>query len=92
MGCGVPIVGYANEAFAGLAGIAGVGALVDSKTPATMAATISELYKNPDKLRSDAKKSLRFARNNSFEKTFRKRIEHIDETMISSRNAEGEPP
>jgi colanic acid/amylovoran biosynthesis glycosyltransferase len=81
MGCGVPIIGYANEAFAGLAAIAGTGWITPMNKPAALAAKIASL--RPDDLKNSAEKALSFARDNTFEKTFRRRIDHLNSVVTA---------
>ena len=78
MACGVPIIGYSNEAFEGLAQVAGTGWVTPINRPLELAERIACLYKNPTELLSAALRSLTFARDHTFEKTFRRRVEHLD--------------
>jgi len=78
MACGVPIVGYNNEAFEGLAEVSGVGWVVPLGQPAKLAERIASIYHDPAALEAAAQRSLSFARDHTFEKTFRRRIEHLD--------------
>jgi len=78
MACGVPIIAYANEAFEGLARTSGTGWLVPVGQPTDMAERIAVLVRNPTLLADAAQRALTFARDHTFEKTFLRRIEHLD--------------
>jgi colanic acid/amylovoran biosynthesis glycosyltransferase len=80
MSCGVPIVGYANEAFLGLVKHAKVGWPVAMNRPDLLAKKIMELDQNREAMVEASLKSLDFSKRHTFEKTFEKRINHIRET------------
>jgi colanic acid/amylovoran biosynthesis glycosyltransferase len=82
MSCGVPIVGYANEAFAGVVKYAQAGWLVPMNRPDRLAQKIYELDKNREEIVSESYKSLAFSRLHTFEKTFKKRIEHLKQIVL----------
>lgn len=84
MSCGVPIVGYANEAFAGLVNQSKAGWLVEMNQPKLMAKKIAELSRNRDEIKAMSFKSLEFARKHTFDKTFKARIDHIEQIATSS--------
>jgi colanic acid/amylovoran biosynthesis glycosyltransferase len=88
MACGVPIIGYCNEAMEGLAQVAGTGWLTPINRPLELAERIAYLYTKPAELVSAAIRSLTFARDHTLEKTFRRRIEHLDlvATLASKPN------
>ncbi|MCC6422274.1 MAG: glycosyltransferase [Phycisphaerales bacterium] len=77
MSCGVPIVGYDNEAFAGLVAHCGVGWLSPMDNPAALAQKIAQLDRDRPALAQAAESSLKFARGHTFETTMRKRVEHL---------------
>ncbi|MGH9819882.1 MAG: glycosyltransferase, partial [Pyrinomonadaceae bacterium] len=77
MACGVPIVGYANEAWSLLSAHSGTGWVTPLGNPWAMAEKIAGLERLPETIQHEAAKSLRFAENHIFEKTFRGRIEHL---------------
>jgi glycosyltransferase involved in cell wall biosynthesis len=77
MGCGVPIVGYDNEAFAGVVAASGSGWSVPMNQPRLLARRIQELDMDRLQIAQVSRKSLAFAAQHSFEATFRKRIEHL---------------
>ena len=77
LSCGVPIVGYANEAFAGVIEASGTGWATKMKRPDLLAIKIAQLESNRELLVKESQKSLAFASLHTFEKTFQKRILHI---------------
>lgn len=77
MSCGVPIVGYNNEAFGGISALSGAGWITPMKRPEALAAMIASLAVNREEILAHSLKSLKFAAQHSFEKTFTRRIEHL---------------
>lgn len=87
MSCGVPIVGYANEAFQGIAEMSGAGWVVPMNQPKQMAKKIAELSHNREAIKSMSFKSLEFAQQHTFEKTFKARAEHMQQVILYSMRA-----
>jgi colanic acid/amylovoran biosynthesis glycosyltransferase len=81
MSCGVPIVGYDNEAFAGLVEYCQVGWTVPLNQPQLLAKKIFQLAEERRQIKEMSLKSLDFASQHTFEKTFAKRINHIQHIM-----------
>ena len=77
MSCGVPIVGYNNEAFAGLVKISGSGWLTPMNQPLTLARQIADLEAHRGQIVRHANQALAFASRHTFEDTFRRRVEHL---------------
>jgi glycosyltransferase involved in cell wall biosynthesis len=77
LSCGVPIVGFDNEAFVGILEHADVGWTVPMRDIEKMADTIAHLDANRDELAGAALRSLTFARVHTFEETFRLRTVHL---------------
>ena len=77
MSCGVPIVGYDNEAFAGLVDHCKVGWLTPMDDPTALAEKIAELNRDRRSLVDAAKTSLKFAGGHTFERTMQARVEHL---------------
>lgn len=75
--CGVPIAGYANEAFAGLMRLADVGVVTPLDDVDALAAAIHSLARDRERLAALSRAALRFAREHSFEAEFRRRIAHL---------------
>ena len=81
MSCGVPIVGYANEAFQGIAEMSETGWVVPMNQPKQMAKKIAELSHNREEIKSMSFKSLKFAQQHIFEKTFKARVKHMQQVI-----------
>jgi len=77
MSCGVPIVGYANEAFVGMVEQSKSGWLVEMNKPKVLAKKVAELSRNRDEIKTMSFKSLDFAQNHTFDHTFQARISHM---------------
>jgi colanic acid/amylovoran biosynthesis glycosyltransferase len=77
MACGVPIVGYANEAWAGLLrhGACGWSAPLDDARG--LALRIGELCQQRDAVVQASVKVREFAQSHTFERVFSRRIEHL---------------
>lgn len=75
LAAGVPIVGYENEAFAGLLRLGEIGWGAPLNQPERVAQLISALSREQILERSYA--GLNFARQHVFESTFERRIEHL---------------
>jgi len=84
MSCGVPIVGYANEAFVGLVEQSKAGWLVEMNQPKMLAKKVAELSRNRDEIKKMSFKSLDFAQVHTFDKTFESRILHIKKIAINA--------
>jgi glycosyltransferase involved in cell wall biosynthesis len=87
MSCGVPIVGYANEAFEGISAMSETGWVVPMNQPKVMAKKIAELSNNREAIKSMSFKSLHFAQKHTFEKTFKARVEHMQQVIAYSKQA-----
>jgi len=74
MSCGVPIAGYDNEAFRGVASVSGTGWVTPMDRPARLAERIAAL--RDEELDDHSIRSLAFARDHTFEKEFARRIAH----------------
>lgn len=83
MACGVPIVGYANEAFEGLMQRCPAGVSVPMNDSAAMAAAIERLCRDPKQVGEMARAALAFARKHTFEQEFQLRIEHMANLLDS---------
>jgi glycosyltransferase involved in cell wall biosynthesis len=74
---GVPIAAYANEAFAGLLRQAPIGWSVPLGRAEALAELIARLERDRAQLAARAREALQFAREHSFERTFARRIDHL---------------
>jgi glycosyltransferase involved in cell wall biosynthesis len=77
MACGVPIIGYANEAWDQLSEHARIGWTIKTGDAKSMADKIAQLYSAPDEIEKEAVRSLNFASRHTFESTFQARVEHM---------------
>jgi colanic acid/amylovoran biosynthesis glycosyltransferase len=77
LGCGVPIVGYANEAYAGLLRLCNGGRSVPMDDWKALAREIAMLVQSPGALLEMAREGLRFAMQHPFEAEFLSRINHL---------------
>ncbi|QDU35273.1 Alpha-D-kanosaminyltransferase [Poriferisphaera corsica] len=75
--CGIPIVGYDNEALTGLVSLTNIGSTVPLNNTKQLADRITAFAHKRDKLYRHAHRALDFASENTFELTFKKRIEHL---------------
>jgi colanic acid/amylovoran biosynthesis glycosyltransferase len=76
LACGVPIVGYANEAWLGVLRQVKAGAAVPLNDTQSLADCIAGVAADRGRLRDWSYAALRFAREHSFEQTFARRVEH----------------
>jgi colanic acid/amylovoran biosynthesis glycosyltransferase len=79
MSCGVPIVGYDNEAFAGIVRESGSGWTSRVGDPIALAAMLARLADNRELLGAAARQAVEFAREHAFERTFARRSAHLIE-------------
>ena len=89
MGCGVPIIGYANEAWAGMARLSKAGWTTQTRRPELLAAKIAELDQNRDQIVRASHAARRFAAEHLFEKTMDRRVEHMLSCLDSRRSDNG---
>lgn len=87
MACGVPIVGYANEAFEGIVAYSGAGWVVPMDRPDQLANKVAELSHSLTEMQEMSVKALQFAKQNTFEKTFNRRINHIYDVVDQAERA-----
>jgi len=84
MSCGTPIVGYDNEALAGLVRASGVGWTSPIDQPQKLAGLIAKLNGDRRVLAAAAARSLEFAAQRTFEHTMQSRIDHLLECAQTS--------
>ncbi len=77
MSCGVPIVGYQNEALAGLVKASKSGWLTPMNQPFKLARQIADLEANRSQIILHSHQALAFASRHTFENTFRRRVKHV---------------
>lgn len=79
--CGVPIVGYANDAHVGILNKVDVGWSLPINDIDALARQIVILDKNRDQIKTKAKTAIGFAKAHTFEATFEARIKHCIEVV-----------
>jgi glycosyltransferase involved in cell wall biosynthesis len=84
MSCGVPIVGFANEAFVGIVEQSKSGWLVEMNRPDLLAKKVAELSRNRYEIEAMSFKALEFARKHTFDQTFKARAKHMEQIALSS--------
>ena len=77
MSCGVPIVGYNNEAFLGIVQHSGGGWLSAMNDPVGLASVLVRLHHDRGELVETAQSARAFALTHTFEATFKRRILHM---------------
>lgn len=86
MSCGVPIVGYANEAFMGIVQESESGWLVEMNQPKLLAQKIAELNLQRSEIKTMSYKAIEFARKHTFEKTYEARVAHMKKIVSQSKH------
>lgn len=87
--CGVPIVGYDNEAFAGLLKFVDAGWATPMDDPKALAKRIEKLYERPALLEEAGLRALEFATQNRFERVFAERVDHLKRLARSVGDSSG---
>ena len=77
MSCGIPIVGYDNEALAGIVALSGAGWVTPLNDRRALAAMIASLSACREEIAGAAAKAREFGRQHAFEVTFTARIVHM---------------
>ncbi|QQE10321.1 glycosyltransferase [Planctomycetota bacterium] len=75
--CGVPIIGYDNEALSGLSRLTNIGWTIQLGNTKQLADNITRLDHDRETIYDHAHRALDFAAENTFEATFKKRIDHL---------------
>lgn len=83
MSCGVPIVGYENDAFKGIVAQSGAGWLSPVGDPVALANVLATLHTQRDSIADAAQRSRHFARDHAFELTFANRTRHLLAASLS---------
>lgn len=77
MACGVPIVGYDNEAFSRVAELSGAGWLAPIGQSAKLASIVARLDRQREDIAQASMLARAFAGQHAFEVTFKARIDHL---------------
>lgn len=85
MSCGVPIAGYANEAFEGLVRQSGCGWAVPVNDHGALTDKIVELIGRPEAVLEMSLASVNFAADHTFEQTFARRVSHLRALVDTKR-------
>ena len=88
MSCGVPIAGYANEAFTGIVRLSQSGWAVPLNDPGALARQIMLLEQTPRLLLEHSVAALNFARHHTLQETFYRRachLQHLQDNRFPSR-------
>ena len=77
LSCGVPIVGYDNDAWRGLVRRSEAGWAAPLGDPRALADVVERLHKDRDRLRLTAAQAVRFESAHTFDITFARRLAHL---------------
>ncbi|GAB4138198.1 MAG: hypothetical protein Fur0046_12680 [Cyanobacteria bacterium J069] len=83
LSCGVPIIGYRNQAFSGLLERSDMGWGVEMGDLSGVVKAVKHLNTHRQEIAEKARNSIRFARHHTFEKTFKSRIDHLHSLCTS---------
>lgn len=89
LACGVPIVGYANEAWQGMHNLSGAGWLVEMGNSMQMANVIADIHSHRECWLPAAKAALKFAKLHTFERTIQQRVEHLSQCIPQDNQLQG---
>jgi glycosyltransferase involved in cell wall biosynthesis len=82
--CGVPIIGYNNRAHQGILDIHDVGWSVKMNAINDLATKIEYLSQHREEIKQKAQTAIEFARNHTFENTFKNRMDHCLQVLNSN--------
>ena len=89
LACGVPIVGFDNEAWTGLQSISQAGWVVETGNITQIADTLEQIHRDRSLWLKPAQAGQEFALQNTFEQTMDLRIEHLKQiTHLKTQSAE----
>jgi colanic acid/amylovoran biosynthesis glycosyltransferase len=80
MACGIPIAGYANDAWSALARVSQSGWATQNGKPEILANKVAQLDRSEYDIKAGSVRALDFASEHTFDKTFRRRVAHLKET------------
>lgn len=84
LSCGVPIVGYANAAFMGVLQLGEAGVAARMGSAASAADAIKTLHIDRQRLAAMVGVAAAVGRNNTFERTFSARVDHLKEVALTT--------
>jgi glycosyltransferase involved in cell wall biosynthesis len=82
---GLPVLGYANEALAGLLEREPHGASAPIRDRAALARVIADAWRDRERLAKWSLDALALARDHTFDRTFRRRNDHLEEVVARAR-------
>ena len=85
LSCGVPIVGYGNDAFLGVAALGDAMVATPMNRPRAVAIAIERLHRDRPRLAFMAAKAAAVGKAHAFETTFMARVEHLRRAAENSR-------
>jgi glycosyltransferase involved in cell wall biosynthesis len=85
LSCGVPIVGYRNQAFGGILDLADVGWGVKPDDLEAVTLMISRLDRTREEIAEKSRNAVKFGRKHDFETTYKNRIDHLLSTTKGQR-------
>jgi len=86
LACGIPIIGFSNEAWQGLYEMTQAGWLVEIGNSTQMAASVVLIHQQRSLWLQAALAALQFAEHNTFEMTMTRRVEHLQQYSKSRVN------
>ena len=92
MGCGLPVIGTANEMWQPMAEDSGGGWVVPMGRPARIARLAADLAADPRKVTQAAGRALSFARVHDFDREFARRMDHLAEVARRPPRGAGVSP
>lgn len=81
---GHPIAGYANEALRGLLELMPFGVEAPVRDPQALAEAIAALDRDRSKLAEWSERAVEHAAQHTFDKTFRRRMQHYEQVLLQS--------
>lgn len=82
---GLPILGYDNEALVGLLEHKRCGVATPMRDRAALARAVVELWGQRDRLAAWSREGVEFARQHTFDKSFRRRNDHFEQVVARAR-------
>ena len=86
LACGIPILGYANEAFAGILSKNDIGWSAPMNDITAIAELVARLNIQRDLISQKSHNSIKMAKENHFEITYKRRVSHLAGQQISLDN------
>lgn len=81
LACGLPIIGYGNEALSGILARSNVGQTVPIHDNELLCRVVRDLVDNRQQIAEWSRTGLNFAKTHTFDRTFQRRIEHVEDVI-----------